>query len=122
MRRHLRVPDQPSSWGSMEFCNTRLGVWVRDGAAAGAPQVPECPEHVQAWVAEMAAFAKRVDPNHLVTIGEEGFFASDRAEVCFWAGTGMGNHKCPQRSSAAGMPCKRHHELLGICWLQALNH
>ena len=44
-------------------------------------QVPECPQHVQAWVAEMSAFVKRVDPNHLVTIGEEGFFASDRPEA-----------------------------------------
>jgi len=43
--------------------------------------VPECPEHVQAWVAEMAAFVKRIDPNHLVTIGEEGFFAAERPEV-----------------------------------------
>ena len=36
---------------------------------------------MQAWVAEMSAFVKRVDKNHLVTIGEEGFFASDRPEV-----------------------------------------
>ena len=38
---------------------------------------------MQAWVAEMSAFVKRVDPNHLVTIGEEGFFASDRPEARF---------------------------------------
>jgi len=24
---------------------------------------------------------KRIDPNHLVTIGEEGFFAAERPEV-----------------------------------------
>ena len=53
----------------------------RRAANAGARQVPECPEHVQAWVAEMAAFVKRIDPNHLVTIGEEGFFAAERPEV-----------------------------------------
>lgn len=26
------------------------------------------------WVAEMAAFLKQVDPNHLVTVGEDGFY------------------------------------------------
>ena len=49
-----------------------------DGAARAWGQVPECPEHVQAWVAEMAEFVKRVDPHHLVTVGEEGFFGPKR--------------------------------------------
>lgn len=30
---------------------------------------------VQGWVEEMGAHLKSVDPNHLVTVGEEGFYA-----------------------------------------------
>ena len=30
---------------------------------------------VQTWVNEMAAFIKSQDPNHLLTIGEEGFWS-----------------------------------------------
>ena len=34
------------------------------------------PLAVQAWVDEMAAYVKTRDPNHLVTVGEEGFWAA----------------------------------------------
>lgn len=29
---------------------------------------------MQAWVKEMAAYVKSLDPNHLLTVGEEGFY------------------------------------------------
>ena len=29
----------------------------------------------QGWIEEMSAHLKSVDPNHLVTVGEEGFYA-----------------------------------------------
>ena len=29
---------------------------------------------IQAWVGDMSAYLKSVDPNHLVTVGEEGFW------------------------------------------------
>ena len=44
-------------------------------------QVKECPGNFRAWVDEMAGYVKHLDPNHLVTIGEEGFFGEDRPEA-----------------------------------------
>ena len=44
-------------------------------------QVPECPANYRAWVEEMANYVKRLDPQHLVTIGEEGFFGPERPEA-----------------------------------------
>ena len=32
-------------------------------------------QYMQAWVEEIAAYVKTVDPNHLLTVGEEGFYA-----------------------------------------------
>eukprot|EP00803_Ostreobium_quekettii_P003958 evm.model.scf_299.3 EVM.evm.TU.scf_299.3 scf_299:18512-30111(+) len=37
-------------------------------------RVPECNDIMQAWIEEMSAFVKSVDPDHLVTIGSDGFF------------------------------------------------
>ena len=31
---------------------------------------------MQGWVTEMAAYVKSLDPNHLLTVGEEGFYTS----------------------------------------------
>eukprot|EP01026_Neomeris_dumetosa_P001875 TRINITY_DN1048_c0_g1_i10.p1 TRINITY_DN1048_c0_g1~~TRINITY_DN1048_c0_g1_i10.p1 ORF type:complete len:522 (-),score=65.63 TRINITY_DN1048_c0_g1_i10:651-2216(-) len=36
--------------------------------------VKECTTRVQKWIKEMAAYVKALDPNHLVTIGSEGFY------------------------------------------------
>ena len=44
-------------------------------------QVAECPANYRAWVEEMANYVKRLDPQHLVTIGEEGFFGQERPEA-----------------------------------------
>ena len=44
-------------------------------------QVPECPANYRAWVEEMAKYVKRLDPLHLVTIGEEGFFGEEQPEA-----------------------------------------
>eukprot|EP01023_Acetabularia_acetabulum_P065544 TRINITY_DN869_c0_g2_i1.p1 TRINITY_DN869_c0_g2~~TRINITY_DN869_c0_g2_i1.p1 ORF type:complete len:449 (-),score=72.10 TRINITY_DN869_c0_g2_i1:2142-3404(-) len=33
-----------------------------------------CMNTIQAWIDEMSAFLKSVDSNHMITIGEEGFF------------------------------------------------
>ena len=44
------------------------------GGQAGA-QVPECIGMMQAWIQEMGAYVKALDPHHLVTVGAEGFWA-----------------------------------------------
>ena len=35
---------------------------------------PCCLSDLQAWIEEVSAFVKAADPNHLVTVGEEGFY------------------------------------------------
>jgi len=38
------------------------------------PRCSGCEDLLQSWVSEMAAFVKGIDQNHLLTIGEEGFY------------------------------------------------
>eukprot|EP00884_Botryococcus_braunii_P017735 jgi/Botrbrau1/4645/Bobra.33_2s0016.1 len=52
---------------------------------------PECEKLIQAWVEEVAPFLKSMDPNHLVTIGSDGFYASSSCQAVkynpyMWAG------------------------------------
>eukprot|EP01024_Parvocaulis_polyphysoides_P028784 TRINITY_DN25998_c0_g2_i1.p1 TRINITY_DN25998_c0_g2~~TRINITY_DN25998_c0_g2_i1.p1 ORF type:complete len:566 (-),score=68.07 TRINITY_DN25998_c0_g2_i1:747-2444(-) len=35
---------------------------------------PDCGQYIQSWLDEMAAFLKSIDPNHMITVGEEGFY------------------------------------------------
>lgn len=53
-------------------------------------KVPECDQLFQSWVEEMSTFIKSIDPNHLVTIGSEGFFGHSSWNVYknpqAWAG------------------------------------
>ncbi|BDA41827.1 Mannan endo-1,4-beta-mannosidase 4 [Coccomyxa sp. Obi] len=44
-------------------------------------KVKDCPVNFRAWVDEMASYVKHLDANHLVTIGEEGFFGEERPEA-----------------------------------------
>ena len=37
---------------------------------------------MQAWVSEMATYLKQLDPHHLVTVGEEGFWGWDSQVRC----------------------------------------
>ena len=41
-------------------------------------QVPDCIQRMQAWIEEMSAYVKALDPNHLVTVGAEGFWGPVR--------------------------------------------
>ena len=38
--------------------------------------IPDCGDKLQSWIESESAFVKELDPNHLVTVGEEGFWAS----------------------------------------------
>lgn len=43
---------------------------------------------VQAWIEEMSAHLKSLDPNHMVTIGEEGFYGPGSVSESVNPGTG----------------------------------
>ncbi|GMH39935.1 hypothetical protein BSKO_07839 [Bryopsis sp. KO-2023] len=40
------------------------------------PRCVGCPEHLQNWIDEMASYVKRIDPNHLLTVGMDGFYST----------------------------------------------
>ena len=42
-------------------------------------QVPGCVAMVQQWIEDMGAFVKALDPNHMVTVGAEGFWGPGAA-------------------------------------------
>ncbi|KAK9813329.1 hypothetical protein WJX73_000535 [Symbiochloris irregularis] len=43
------------------------------------PRCYQCAAAVKSWVTMMAAYVKSLDPNHLVSIGDEGFYTSGTA-------------------------------------------
>ena len=51
----------------------QLGMLLEKSVVASP--VPANSDCVQSWIDEMATHLKQEDPNHLVTVGEEGFWA-----------------------------------------------
>ena len=49
----------------------------------------DCGDKLQSWIESESAFVKELDPNHMVTVGEEGFWAGDSpneyANPTWWA-------------------------------------
>jgi mannan endo-1,4-beta-mannosidase len=60
--------------------NTRTGRQYRDEPAILAWELanePRCPDGIDtllAWAEEMSSFIKSLDPNHLIGVGDEGYF------------------------------------------------
>ncbi|DBB03621.1 TPA: hypothetical protein ACH3X3_010954 [Trebouxia sp. C0006] len=49
---------------------------------------PECAKKVQSWIDEMAKYLKKADPNHMITVGEEGFYTKGSSGESVNPGTG----------------------------------
>lgn len=52
----------------------RCETWLKPGNA-------DCTARVQAWLEEMAAYVRSVDPNHMITVGSEGFYGPSTPEL-----------------------------------------
>ncbi len=74
--------------------NTFTGVLYRDDPAIfgwnlmNEPRCTSCGWALSAWIEEMAVFVKSLDPHHMVTIGEEGFYSSSCSRVHLNPGSG----------------------------------
>lgn len=40
------------------------------------PRCQDCPKAIQDWIEEMAPYVKSLDSNHLLTVGQEGFYST----------------------------------------------
>ena len=50
---------------------------VRSACNTSAPNAScstTAADYVQDWIVDMSAYVKSVDPNHMLTVGEEGFY------------------------------------------------
>eukprot|EP01023_Acetabularia_acetabulum_P064445 TRINITY_DN833_c0_g1_i10.p1 TRINITY_DN833_c0_g1~~TRINITY_DN833_c0_g1_i10.p1 ORF type:complete len:599 (-),score=110.13 TRINITY_DN833_c0_g1_i10:2247-4043(-) len=64
--------DDPTiiAWNLMNEPRCECDVTQQQGYSC----TPECGYALQSWIEEMSAFIKSVDPNHMITIGQEGFY------------------------------------------------
>jgi mannan endo-1,4-beta-mannosidase len=74
--------------------NTFNGVRYRDDPTIfgwnlmNEPRCTGCGWALQAWIDEMSLFVKTIDPLHMLTIGEEGFYSSSCSRVHLNPGSG----------------------------------
>lgn len=92
----------------IERVNAYTGAAYRDDPTIFAwelinePRCRGCGARLQAWIEEMARYIKRLDPNHLLSTGEEGFYAGRGSGVNpeVWASTTgqdfIANHAVPE--------------------------
>ena len=95
----------------IERVNVYTGAAYRDDPTIFAwelinePRCRGCGARLQAWIEEMAKYVKRLDPNHMLSTGEEGFYAGDargsaRVNPEVWASTTgqdfIANHAVPE--------------------------
>ena len=52
------------------------------------PRCTGCGWALQAWIEEMSLFVKSLDPLHMLTVGEEGFYSSTCSRVHLNPGSG----------------------------------
>ncbi|KAL4450094.1 hypothetical protein ABPG77_010763 [Micractinium sp. CCAP 211/92] len=95
--------------------NTLTGVLYRDDPTIfswnlmNEPRCKYCgPEAVDGWYGELSAHLKSIDPNHLVTTGEEGFF--EEADPAAVANPTDGNIW----GSRSGQSFRANHQKAGI--------
>lgn len=71
-----------------------------------------CGPAVQSWLQEMAPYVKSLDPNHLLTIGEEGFYASTNPRRSF---NPQGANSCVATPPSSFITPFRPFEALAMC-------
>ena len=45
------------------------------------PRCEECGKDLQKWIDEMAAYVRSIDKNHMITVGEDGFYSSEFSDA-----------------------------------------
>ena len=69
--------------------NTITGIEYRNDPTIFAwnlinePRCYPCEYDLKEWIDEMAAYVKSIDSNHMLTVGEEGFYMKDTPEAIF---------------------------------------
>nr|QOL01199.1 putative extracellular protein TR9_011a [Trebouxia lynnae] len=89
---------------------------------------PECAEKVQSWIDEMSKYLKKADPNHMITVGEEGFYTKGSTGELVNPGTGwasltgqdfIANHASPAIDFAAAHIWPDNWETWDVDFLEA---
>ncbi|KAI8106412.1 hypothetical protein M9435_000956 [Picochlorum sp. BPE23] len=52
---------------------------INEMRCEGSPATSTCPEAVQAWISDVVEHVRSIDTQHMLTIGEEGFYSSTKA-------------------------------------------
>lgn len=74
--------------------------------------VPGCADMLQAWIEEMAAYFRKLDKKHLLTVGEEGFWALEDPSEKYNPGYDGWSHWAAEE----GQDFIRNHAVPGISY------